>query len=67
MDVLIGRRLEANLNKNALHNYERLNQVRLNETVGLKGRSTLLVFEQVLQKLCPPNLPVTEHPTRGNS
>lgn len=36
MDVLIGRRLEANLNKNALHNYERLNQVRLNETTGKK-------------------------------
>lgn len=67
MDVLIGRRLEANLNKNTLHNYERLNQVGLIETAGARGRSTLLQLEQVLQKLCPPNLLDTEHPTRGNS
>lgn len=54
MDVLIGGRLEANLNKNALHNYERLNQTGLIETSGAEGRNTVLQFEQVFQKLCPP-------------
>jgi len=55
MDVLIGRRLEANLNKNALCNYRRLNQAGLIETAGAKGISIVLQFEQVLQKLCPPS------------